>query len=192
MPCDRSFGLVEKKIRRFEGIFTPDDYVDIIQSTHKKFRVVKMQQEEFYNLNSLVKAMTKRKASQGKFSKSSQIVVKDAYKEGFLIKDHYSGIDEDAVKVRLQPGRKSYDFGNFHLENLNMIRKYNQERLLKKSKVNQLKSLLPFYPNPNKRAWLEGLVGRQEQIAHDGRIHAYEEDQSLEDPECNIIDYDSC
>lgn len=73
MPCNRSFGLAEKKIRRFEGIFTPDDYIDIIRSTHKKFRVDKIQQEEFYNLNSLVKAVMKRKTSQGKFSKSSQI-----------------------------------------------------------------------------------------------------------------------
>ncbi|MPC69914.1 hypothetical protein E2C01_064147 [Portunus trituberculatus] len=142
-----------------------------------------MQQEEFYyNLNSLVKTVTKRKASQGKFSKSSQLVVKDAYQEGFLLKDHYSGINEDSAKVRLQPGKKFYNFGNFHLEHVNMIRKCNQERLLKKSKVNQLKSLLPFYPNPNKRACLKGLVGRQEQIAHDGRIHAYKEDQSLENP----------
>ncbi|MPC50276.1 hypothetical protein E2C01_044098 [Portunus trituberculatus] len=154
IPIGKSYG--DHKLTTGMAYFK-DDYLDIIWSTHKKFRVMRMQKEEFYNLNFLVKAVTKHKASQGKFSKSYPIVVKDRYKEGFLLKDHYSGIDEDTFKVRLQPGRKFYALGNSHLENVNIIHKYNQERLLKKSKVDQLKSLLPFYPNPNKRAWLEGL-----------------------------------
>lgn len=187
MPCDRSFGLIEKRIRTHDTVFTPADYVEIIRSTNRNFRVVEMRLDDFLDLKSLMNAVTVRRAPHGKFSKASQIVITDTYKEGYLLKDHYMASDSAATKVRLQPGQKSFDRGNFHLETVRVGCKYNQDRQLKDAKVKQLKSLLPFYVSQQKRAWLQELVAQQEQLA--GAVQAHEEDQDVDDPECNTMDY---
>ena len=186
MPCDRSFGLIEKRIRTHDTVYTTKDYVDIIRSSNKSFRVVEMRLHDFLDLKSLMKAATIRRASQGKFSKASQIVITDTYKEGYLLKDHYMASDSVATKVRLQPGQRSFNHGNFHLETVKVRCKYNQDRKLKDTKVRHLKSLLPFYVCQDKRAWLEGLVARQEQLAGPAQDH---DDEEVDDPECNTMDY---
>lgn len=187
MPCDRSFGLIEKRIRANETILTTAEYVDIIRATNKRFRVVEMKLDDFLDLKHLMTAVTIRRATQGKFSKASQLVITDTYKEGYLVKDHYRASDSVATNVRLQPGQKTFQRGDFHLETVTVGRKYMEERMLKQTKVNHLKSLLPFYVSQQSRAWLEGLIARQEQLA--GAVQAHNEDQGLDDPECNTMDY---
>lgn len=62
LPNDSDFGLVEKESRG-KTIFVPDDWYSIIKTARRshKFMLVKMQQKDFLNTDSLEKAITKRK-----------------------------------------------------------------------------------------------------------------------------------
>lgn len=57
MECDRSFGLIEKRKRKFPQVFVPDNWSDVIRSASKRFRVHVMTKENFYSfahLNAII------------------------------------------------------------------------------------------------------------------------------------------
>ena len=49
LPCDRSFGLIEIQKRKYDKIYLPREYVNIIKTSSKKFHVVETTQDMFYN-----------------------------------------------------------------------------------------------------------------------------------------------
>ena len=51
LPCDRSFGHIEKRLRKASSIFEIDTYIALIESSvKKKFEVTHMKKENFFNL----------------------------------------------------------------------------------------------------------------------------------------------
>lgn len=49
LPCDRSFGAIEQEKRKHDKIYLPSDYVKIIESVSKNFKVIDITQEIFLN-----------------------------------------------------------------------------------------------------------------------------------------------
>lgn len=50
MPCDRSFGIIEKNLRKTERVFVPEDYMRIVKNTSKKFDVISVNREMVFNM----------------------------------------------------------------------------------------------------------------------------------------------
>lgn len=69
LPCDRYFGVIEKKKKLIERIFLPQEYMNLVKSASKKFHVIPVTQDIMYNyvehlklfFNSLPKAMSNEK-----------------------------------------------------------------------------------------------------------------------------------
>ena len=133
--------------------------------------------------------MTIRRASDAKFSAASQIVLPFDYKEGYILKDHYGPEDENCTPVRLMPGRKRFAPSLFYFSSSAMIPKYPTERLLKAEKVRDLQALTVFIINSQRRAWLEGLVRRQNQLRHHEPQDVEPDDQFESDIDDDIMDY---
>lgn len=49
LPCDRAFGFIEKKKRKLERIFLPEQYANLITETCKKFSVIRVTQNMILN-----------------------------------------------------------------------------------------------------------------------------------------------
>lgn len=45
LPCDRSFGLIEKEKRRRERVYVPAEWKEVVRKTSKNFRVVDVTQD---------------------------------------------------------------------------------------------------------------------------------------------------
>ena len=191
MPCDRSFGVIEKEVRGYANLYTPHDFKSaILRAQTPPFPVCFMTSQDFFDYTTLSSCITKRSASEGKFSKASQIVVDSKFPQGYLLKDSFGLDDDAATKVRLSKGRATrYRRSNFDLSAQNVPLKYAEPRLLLDSKVNDLASLLIYYPDPAKRTWLQSLVDLQRELLARGTgAQATQEDV---DPESVLQDYDS-
>lgn len=52
LPCDRSFGAIEQKKRKYDKIYLPKDYVEIIENTSTNFKVINVTQDMFLDFKS--------------------------------------------------------------------------------------------------------------------------------------------
>ncbi|KAG7156492.1 putative NAD-dependent protein deacetylase Sir2B-like [Homarus americanus] len=60
LPCDRTFGSIEKKLRKTSHIYSPLQYILIIGKAVKKgFSVIVMQREDFLDVRALLNYATK-------------------------------------------------------------------------------------------------------------------------------------
>lgn len=51
LPCDRCFGLIEKEKRKKEIVYVPGDWIKLVKKTSKKFRVVEVTQDLFFDFS---------------------------------------------------------------------------------------------------------------------------------------------
>lgn len=51
LPCDRSFGLIEKEKRKRERIVLPEEWVSLVKNTCRKFEIVPVTQEMILNFS---------------------------------------------------------------------------------------------------------------------------------------------
>lgn len=49
MPCDRTFGMIKKRLRKTERVFLPTEYAIIVQNTCKKYSVVHMDRSMIFD-----------------------------------------------------------------------------------------------------------------------------------------------
>lgn len=49
LPNDRSFGTIKKKLRKYDRVYTPEQYQEIIKSASSKFDVEKIEAEDILN-----------------------------------------------------------------------------------------------------------------------------------------------
>lgn len=59
LPCDRSFGQIEKQRRRQERVFLPQTYQNIVKCTSRKFIVINVTQELILNFSDHMSSMFK-------------------------------------------------------------------------------------------------------------------------------------
>lgn len=75
LPCDRSFGIVEKQKKKHERLYLPSDWEKLVKGTSKKFHVINVTQDLFLNFpfhfkklfNTNVKSSDKSKYSISKY-----------------------------------------------------------------------------------------------------------------------------
>lgn len=60
MPCDRAFGIIEKRRRKLERIYLPSTYKNLVQDTCKKFKVIDVEQNMILNYSQHTKALFKK------------------------------------------------------------------------------------------------------------------------------------
>ena len=55
LPCDRCFGIIEKKKKKFDRVFLPEEYMNIVKSASKNFHVVPVTQLMMFNYSDYLK-----------------------------------------------------------------------------------------------------------------------------------------
>lgn len=55
LPCDRSFGIIEKRKRLIERVYLPNEYMNLVRSCSKKFSVIEVNQNFIFDFSSVVK-----------------------------------------------------------------------------------------------------------------------------------------
>ncbi|XP_066987766.1 uncharacterized protein [Macrobrachium rosenbergii] len=144
MPCDRHFGNIEQKLRKYATIETRDDYIRLIKdATHEGFEVIAMQREDFLDFEVLQYHITKRTPRGTTFSNSRIVKYDCSYREGYQVKDTYSS-DEAFEKVRLQKGKQCFSRDVFDLSKVPLTPRYHGPIKIKPVKVKELKELLPY------------------------------------------------
>ena len=192
LPCDAAFGHVELEVRKRNIIQTPNEYMEAITAcVTPPYSVVQMERDDFKDLSVLLTHVTRRKTTQSAFSKSAQIIVSSHYKEGYLLKDSYGLTDNDAVKVRLMPGRAQYSPRDFNLASYNLPTKYTPARLLQREKIRDLGYLMQHYiTSAANRTWWEEMLREQQDLLDNPVEVRVEEEEILDDPDNINLDYD--
>lgn len=78
LPCDRSFGLIEKEKRKRERIVLPEEWVALVKNTCRKFEIVPVTQETILNFSDHFNKLFKKSVINNrkqKFSISSYRVI---------------------------------------------------------------------------------------------------------------------
>ena len=193
MPCDRSFGVIEKRFRReADYLQTPDNYAELIQkAVVPNNELVRMKREDFLDIKILLQHVTKRQ-TEVNFSKSCQLVVTYQYKEGYLIKNDYDfKSDDSAVRSRLMKGMKKYSPKLFNLSEVQLQSKYATARVLNKQKVDDLSKIIDFVL-PVAKNWLRQLITEQRELtANNAPVTAVDDEGVGSDCENDTYDYDT-
>ncbi|KAG0724398.1 hypothetical protein GWK47_005156 [Chionoecetes opilio] len=164
LPCDRAFRSIEKRIRKRESIATPQDYHEIIRSAvKKKFLVVPMTRDDFFDVKALQNEVSRR--STPGFSKACQLVVSHTYPEGYIIKNYYNleDVAADIIKIRLMKERSGYTVQRFNLGSVQLACKYPDSRLFTAEKCQDLRVLAGLLGDQAK-AWFTALLDEQDRL----------------------------
>ena len=173
LPCDQSFGNIEKAFRREAEIETVDLYVALMKKSmaDEKVKVHRLDRSHFKDIKILFNHITRRSV-KGLFKKASQIVlsIEESYsyrlKHDYHLENHSSDIVVPLQKGRIGSGRgrgrpaKKPAKKDFSLCGVVLPQKYTTDRVLQPEKLKDLKTLLTFMYVPN-RPFLEGVFSRQ-------------------------------
>lgn len=148
LPCDRDFGLIEKKKRQVPFIYVPDHWMELVKKTRvkKPFKVVKMTRDMFITVKPLLDKVKRRAISESGhkvlLSKITWLKVMKDTPFKFSFKYTYGSTENfDTVDIRKKrvPGRPS-------LTNVTFPLKYDGPRPIKAAKLKDLKQLLNYIP----------------------------------------------
>jgi len=59
-PCDRCFGHIEKKRRKVERVYLPQEYEDLVKNTNSRFNIIQVTQDMIYNFNAYLSPLCKK------------------------------------------------------------------------------------------------------------------------------------
>ncbi|KAG0711802.1 hypothetical protein GWK47_019832 [Chionoecetes opilio] len=190
LPWDRAFGSIEKRIRKRESIATPRDYHEIIRSAVKKFLVVPMTRDDFFDVKALQNEVSRR--STPGFSKACQLVVSHTYPEGYIIKNDYNleDVAADIIKIRLMKGRSGYTVQRFNLGSEQLACKYPDSRLLTAEKCQDLRVLAGLLGDQAK-AWFTALLDEQDRLRQRrfSGVAPDPQEEAEDDPDDIVMDY---
>ena len=210
LPCDRTFGVIEKKLRSHGEIWTPDDYAAYIASSHRvPLTVVRMAITDFLKFSALdnyVKWKTPGNV-RGAFQRARQLIVTSNYVVGYLVKLHYNLEDTNTnhFKVALSlggtkgkgrgkgrsRGASARSLLDFDLCNVAIAQKYPGDAILiNENKLKDLEHLLP-YLDPEGHEWVSKVLEVQKSMQERGQGRSAEEEETDDlDPENRALDYE--
>ena len=84
MPCDSTFGVLEKKFKNQETFNIPEEYRSFINQSRKSTSIT-MGQKELINFKYLLQFIQFRKAKTVKFSKSRRIILSHLHPWSMLL-----------------------------------------------------------------------------------------------------------
>ena len=165
MPCDRSFGVLEKKYRRRGIINAPPEYVAIIEGTENSTST-NLGHDQILDFKSLLEFIQFRKASTVLFSKSTRIILRLEHPWHMLLvtptgseyvnlnKANNQFADPEDEKNLLELTEDKYKEG--------LPIKYHHRKQLKitDSKVNHLKAMKPYLSKAG-RDWVDSVITGQ-------------------------------
>lgn len=180
MSCDRDFGNLE---RYFFGrdIYTTDHYIQLMSEAlrERPFNVVKMNSDQFLDLQPLQSKVTKSQVAKAKFKEGRMFMYSQDYKQGMYIWKSYADEIEHPTEVKLQKGRRpNFDRTTFDLTSVDLPVKYPEGVQLRPEKLNDLNHLLAFVPLEYK-AWFQDLFAAQGLLAAAGVC----EEENPDDPD---------
>lgn len=163
LPSDRDFGIIEKKIRKTDYVFTPDDWFRLVETSRVKnpFQVLRMQTEDFKNfhhVSSLIGKTQKNMSGEKVPLRKIAVLRIEATKPGILqYKQNYSDIApwEEVQVFQKAAGRRRKGKNltipsqemlqmNFHPSKMECL--YPAGRKISAAKHKDLMSLLPCIP----------------------------------------------
>ena len=161
MPCDRSFGVLEKKYKRRGIINCPQEYVEIIERTEKSTST-NLGHNRIWNFKALQEFIQFRRANTVLFSKSTRIVLSLERPWDMLLVtptgNEYVNLnlannmfdDPNAEKLLVDLTKEKYKEG--------LPLKYSHGKQLKvtESKVTHLKAMRPYLTKAG-RDWVDSV-----------------------------------
>lgn len=148
LPCDRSFGLIELRKKKYDKIYLPRDYINIIQDSSKSFKVIPVTQDMLINFRDHFKPFFVLNPSKknNKFTISKYRII------------HYEK-NATTTTVKCSETAGSPIFFTFDIRNkktsetpslpTNEKLLYRQRRKLKQKKFDHVMSLAKAYVSPN-------------------------------------------
>ena len=66
LPCNRSFGVIDRARRHAMNIFVPEDWCHLVETRRRQnpFKVIRMKQDDFYTFKSVEQCMRKRTTTE--------------------------------------------------------------------------------------------------------------------------------
>ena len=165
MPCDHTFGSIELKIRKKNIINTPDEYATIIQTaTADGITVIRMTQEDFFDIKLLKDKVTVRKPKKFLFTEGRTFTLSKAKPWEYHIKKN----SLSSEYVSLEKGKKgppSRAKGRPKsptplLTSAPLMRAYTNQLKLDDSKIEHLQQLSSYLQQTG-RIWIDQLVDKQ-------------------------------
>lgn len=160
MACDRAFGLIEKRIRAKNMIYSFEDYCTIIRQANTKTpnAVERVQRMKFVDYDTLQRHITHRKPTGPySFSGARHFSITHTYLDGYFLGMDY---ESPLASVNLKPARVQR--GQFNLSATPLPVKYAEPRRLQAGKVKHLEDLAAFIPPPHNQYLLD-IVDTQRQ-----------------------------
>lgn len=190
MDCDRAFGVIEKKIRRTGNVYTPDHYCSLIHtSVANNYPVVRMKQEDFLDFSVLEKFVTKRRAPGSAFKDARKIMLRDTFKEGYLLKPDYDPADNIITEVVLQKDRRRRSTSGsiwtrtkFDLSAVPLAPKYTKPLLLRDGKVDDIAFLMRLIPSEHHTFYRKIVDGHKN--------NEVDVNEDPNDPDDHLLDYE--
>lgn len=187
MPCDRSFGVIEKNLRKRSNIYSKKQYIHLIKNSKiPAFQVFEMNQNHFYDVN-ILKLHVYRK-STGIFMSGREFEYSTNFHDGFIIKQSYN--EEDlGTKINLsQPSKGQRNFEqhrtwNFDLGCVQLPKMYNAPIPLTAAKLKDIKELMHYIMHGELQYYYD-IIENQNVALHPGNA----EDAAGEDDV--LIEYD--
>ena len=160
MPCDRVFGVLEKRFRNHEHIATPAKYRDIINSSTVSTSVA-MEHADLLNFKELLQHIQFRTAKEVLFSKSREIHLSIHHPWDMLLitpqGNEYVNLNKRTNKTDMKI------LADFMDHQLNPKYQLGQQISIGPSKVLHLNQLFPYLSVPG-RQWVK-MVEQGQQTA---------------------------
>ena len=154
LPCDRDFGIIEKKIRNI-NVYTTPHYVSLIKQTNKKhpFQVVEMTNFKSYDPLQSYASWAGMKTAN--FMQARVLLYSSDFKDGFQCCTHYSLLAP--TRVCLKKKKEPFDLSGVQLAD-----KYPGGVIpLSKEKVKDVRVLSTYVPAEH-RVFFTNLLAAQE------------------------------
>ena len=145
LPCDRSFGVIDRARRHAMNIFVPEDWCHLVETCRRQnpFKVIRMKQDDFYTFKSVEQCMIKRTTTEDgqkvRFSKAASLEVSQPLKT--LVKHSHGSMQPVKVLNHAPKRGKRPNLANSVLQG-----KYESPNQINPAKKADLVSLLHLIP----------------------------------------------
>ncbi|CAL4091729.1 unnamed protein product [Meganyctiphanes norvegica] len=177
MACDKAFGMVEKNLRIYESIMSPEHYCMKIASSRAKkdFPLYHMKNYNFLDIEIFLRdrIACRRFVKDKAFQTAAQIIITHEYPIGFILKKDYHISDEMGEYCSVVPPMGNVE--SFSLGIVSMPQKYPQERQMNLKKVRDIESLGVYLGEENQ--WVKDLSMRQKELYGNTAAAAVPRDQ---------------
>lgn len=158
LPCDRSFGVIEKYKKRIERAYTPNDYRKIVSKCSKKFKVINVTSDMIHDIKSILEPSFLKTYINTENKKEKWLISK------YKIFDYV--LDEGIPRLRVSLNHSLLNSKEFRLEKqpnvpitfpLNPAPLYTEALPLKEPKYKDVMELAEKYVPRDDMIFYDGL-----------------------------------